>query len=520
MQSRNEALASHSQIDRAGIGGRFWLVAGLMLATFAWVVGWYFKTAADMAAIWWKSDTFAHGLVVLPIFAWLVWQKRELIARNTPEPAVSLIGAVFLAGLAWLIGEIVSAAAISHTALVSMLVAAFVAVLGWRLSRVLLFPLLFLFFGVPVGEFLLPVLMAHTADFTVIALRATGVPVYQEGLHFIVPNGRWSVVEACSGLRYLIASLMVGSLYAYINYVSLKRRLLFMLVALAVPIVANWIRAYITVMVGYHFGSEFVNGFIHIVYGWVFFGIVIFLMFLIGARWREEAPKAPAVADAGEIDQAAAGKARWWPLAPLAVCVAMFPLIAASLNAPVEPFAVGLRAPSAAGGWQAVEERATHDFRPSFHGHRGDVFQTYRRDDGAELGLYFAYYAEQREGYELVMFGNSLNGRQESGWVRTASANAKLSIGEVRHAGLRRGNDVLSLWSWYWINDRIVTNDYLAKLFLAIDRLTGWKDDSAVIVITVKNEAGAGDAREMIEDFLAHHWTALQTQLHDLEERR
>ena len=64
-----------------------------------------------------------------------------------------------------------------HFALFVMLVSAFVGVLGWRLSRILLFPLAFLFFGVPIGEFLLPTLMHYTAEFTVWALRLSGVPV-------------------------------------------------------------------------------------------------------------------------------------------------------------------------------------------------------------------------------------------------------------------------------------------------------------------------------------------------------
>jgi exosortase A len=180
-------------------------------------VGWYWPTDKEIAGIWWRSDTFAHGLVVLPIFAWLVWRARERVAGLQIQPTAWMALPVFGAGVLWLVGDTASVAAAQHFAVFAMLVSAFVGVLGWRLSRVLLFPLLFLFFGVPIGEFLLPVLMKHTADFTVIALRATGVPVFQEGLHFVVPNGRWSVVEACSGLRYLVASLLVGALYAYQN---------------------------------------------------------------------------------------------------------------------------------------------------------------------------------------------------------------------------------------------------------------------------------------------------------------
>ena len=86
--------------------------------------------------------------------------------------------------------------------------------MGLEVARTIAFPLAFTLMAVPIGEFLLPNLMNQTADFTVAALRLTGVPVYREGLYFTVPTGRWSVVEACSGLRYLIASLTLGLLFA------------------------------------------------------------------------------------------------------------------------------------------------------------------------------------------------------------------------------------------------------------------------------------------------------------------
>ncbi len=91
-------------------------------------------------------------------------------------------------------------------------------VFGNDVTRRILYPLAFLFFAVPAGDFLMPTLMDHTADFTVMALRLSGVPVFREGNYFTIPSGNWSVVEACSGLRYLIASITLGVLFAYLNY--------------------------------------------------------------------------------------------------------------------------------------------------------------------------------------------------------------------------------------------------------------------------------------------------------------
>ncbi len=121
----------------------------------------------------------------------------------------------------------------------------------------------------------MPTLIDWTADFTIAALKLTGIPVFREGAHFQIPSGRWSVVEACSGVRYLIASLMVGILYAYLTYRSMRRRLLFIGVSILVPIVANWLRAYMIVMIGHLSGNTLAVGVDHIIYGWIFFGVVM-----------------------------------------------------------------------------------------------------------------------------------------------------------------------------------------------------------------------------------------------------
>jgi exosortase len=92
--------------------------------------------------------------------------------------------------------------------------------------------------------------MEATADFTVAALQLSGIPVFARACSSSFPSGNWSVVEACSGVRYLIASFMVGTLFAYLNYAAdAPARHLRRWCRWSVPIVANWLRAYMIVMI-------------------------------------------------------------------------------------------------------------------------------------------------------------------------------------------------------------------------------------------------------------------------------
>jgi exosortase A len=259
-----------------------------IVAVMAVVFVVYWPTSASMVAIWNRSETFTHGFLVVPAVLWFIWTSRTELAATEVKPWWPGLIALAGAGFIWLVGGLASALAPTQWAMVLMVPFAVLALFGWGWLRVLAFPLAFLFFAVPFGEAFVPTLIDWTADFTVAAVKASGVPVFREGTFFVTPGGRWSVVEACSGIRYLIASLLVGVLYAWTVYRSPVRRVLFIGLSIVVPIVANWFRAYLIVMIGHLSDNRIAVGVDHILYGWVFFGIVIGLMFWIGSFWRED----------------------------------------------------------------------------------------------------------------------------------------------------------------------------------------------------------------------------------------
>ncbi len=486
----------------------------VLLLGLSWTVAWYWPTASEMAAIWWNSDTYAHGLAVLPIFAWLVWRARARLQPLRIRPCAWMALPIALGGCLWLLGDLASVAAARHFALVWMIAFGFAALLGPNAARVLAFPLLFLFFAVPVGDFLLPTMMRFTADFTVWALRLSGVPVFQEGLFFVVPNGRWSVVEACSGLRYLVASVMVGALYAYLNYRSLHRRLLFMVVAVAVPVLANWLRAYMIVMLGYHSDNKLAVGVDHLLYGWVFFGIVIFLMFWIGSRWREDdAPPAavPAYRERG-----------WgfWPSAALVLLlIPAFPVLQQLAAAPPSSFEVALVAPSPAPGWIRASTEPT--FSPHYRGQRAQIAASYIETDGAEpVAAYVAWFAEQREGNEMVSWGNGLLATGVKDRRVLTRQRIDSEAGPIWEAVVETPQGRLLVWQWYRINGGVVLGDTEAKLRLAADRLLRRPDGSAVFVLHTPEAGSQAAARARLAAFVRSHGAAFDTVIDAAEKAR
>ena len=231
---------------------------GLVVVLIAWgAILFSFRTQVRMVLDAWDTlPSHEHGYVVLVVVAYLLWSKLPVLRGEYCCPSWKGFAALVLTGFLAMLGELVSVAAVVQFAIVLMMISAVWAVTGDEIFRRVLGPLFFLLFAVPFGQEILPVLMNWTADATVVALRHSGVPVYQEGRNFVIPSGQWSVVEACGGIRYLLTSVFIGAVFAYLTYTQWRKRILFMLWAIVMPLIANWIRAYVIVMVAHKTANE------------------------------------------------------------------------------------------------------------------------------------------------------------------------------------------------------------------------------------------------------------------------
>ncbi|MGQ3051444.1 MAG: exosortase A [Roseateles sp.] len=499
---------------------------GLTLA-LALLIALYYATGAAMVEIWNRSETFAHAWVVPPISAWLIWRRRAELASMTPRPAPLWLLLLLPLGLLWLMGDLAAANAATQFALLGMGVVLVPALIGTAAAARIAFPLGFLFFAVPFGDFMTPWLMERTADFTVIALRATGIPVFREALQFVIPSGSWSVVEACSGIRYLMASVMVGTLFAYLNYRGNGKRWAFVGVAIVTPLVANWLRAYMIVIVGHLSGNTLAVGVDHLIYGWVFFGVIMLAMFMIGARWAE--PDAEPVLASPQDAAAPPSSSRFATVLLASLLLVALPI---GLRAQAARTAVHsqpqLTAPALPGLTWVAEPLSS--WQPDFKNSAGTLHGRYEPvAGGAPVGLYVGYYRDQRYGRQLVTSVNVLVNDDHKEWSRTAAGRADVGALPWRSAELRGQalNQVsgggsqaprLRVWQTYWINGRPFTRDWQAKLYGAWQSLLGQGDDAAVVIVYA-DKAGAGADDALLRDFVHKHWATLDTTLRGVRDR-
>ncbi len=497
--------AAHISGSAAGALREQRYASGLLLIVLCWVLAWYWDTARSMAAIWQRSDTFAHGYLIAPISAWLIWRSRQDLAALSLRPDFRMLLLLAATGFGWLLGQLAGVDVVQQYCLVLMIPLLVWTLVGGQIVRALAFPLFFLLFAVPFGEFMEPKLMEHTADFTVFALRLTGVPVYREGQLLMLPTGNWSVVEACSGLRYLIASLTLSFLYAYLTYRSYSRRAIFIVASVVVPVVANWLRAYMIVMIGHLSGMKYAVGVDHLIYGWLFFGLVMLLLFWVGSFWREDIEQPGSPARTGPAGSAGMTSLRMIVAAAAAAAMtaALWPLAATRIEASGNVAAPALQAPSSVAGWQSVDGKLV-TWNPLFQNSRAQFTQTYAKG-AATVGLYVGYYRNQGQGAKLITSQNSLIGSNNIEWRSLGEGHRSLTLNNEKltliEADLRGQSDNLVVWYWYWVDGEYTVNRYWGKLLQAKSTLFGRGDDGAVIIIYTKRGADGADASATLQDF-------------------
>ena len=456
-------------------------------------------TTRSMIEIWQQSSAYGHCFLVIPIAIWMAWRESATLASLPLRPLWLGLVVVAATGFVWLLAELASVAVVAQFAAVGMVVATVLTVFGRTWAFRLAFPLGFLFFAVPFGEGLLPILMEWTADVTIGALRVTGIPVYREGNYFVLPSGNWSVVEACSGVRYLIAAFMIGCIFAWLHYRASMKRVLFVCLALAVALISNWLRAYSIVLIGHLSNNRLGTGIDHNLLGWFIFGAAMFAMFAIGLRWADTEADSDSPGTHDSQAQPRFTHAVFTALAASLLCVAAWPAMAGWIQSRTDVRPIRIETIAARGGWE-VAPRTAGNWAPELVAPTAVDVQSFARDEST-VGVFLGVYGGQKQGSELVNTLNQIVRTDNKHWRLIETGTREIRLGGtntlVKTAVVRGTGAQFLIWHWYWLAGDSTSSDVRAKVQLAAQRLTGRSDISAWVAIytPVDDDVTAGARR-------------------------
>ncbi len=470
-------------------GAEFGLLAAASAALFH-------APLQSMASIWLTSSAYHHGLFAAPISIWLILRRKDW--RNL-SPIEDGLGVLILAAASTMLlfGRAAGADIVNHVALVIAIVGCVVCAFGRALAARWAFPLAFLFFMVPFGEELTPTLQHWASVVLAAALNLSGVETLRDGFMLTTVAGRFEVAASCAGLRFLLASAMISSLVAYLAFSDWRKRIAFIVLALTAAIFANWLRAYLIVMIATLTDRRLGIGPEHVMLGWIFYSVLILAMLAAVRRF----------ADHGSNN----GIARFVTTGPRkrSSKAVLLGLTAMSIAAVYDGVVVSAQTPPLA--LASISPFQSNEFAivgrgESWHAHapNADSIATYdyRSADNA-VTVSIAYFTRDRQDAEIA----SADTRAADGvnWRRIAISVDTISLGGADHCvpietledAAGRKLDVATL---YWLGDHVYGSPAALKIEVAVRKLTGRPTEGGVIFVAAGPDANA-DPRAAIDRF-------------------
>jgi exosortase A len=473
---------------------------GTALAIFA--VGFH-RDAANAVRVWIGSTAYNHCFLVLPVVGYLIWQRRSVIRAAAPQPTPWPLVLMPFLSAAWLIAAALDVNEGRQLLVVAMFELVLLAALGLSLCRALLAPLLFLFFLVPSGGFLVPGLQSITTAIAVAGLRLLHIPVYADGYQIDIPQGGFTVAEACAGLRFLIAASVFSCLFAVVMYRHWWRRSVYIALAIATAVAANALRVFGLIAFAHYWGSAKAIEADHILYGWFFFSLVILLLIGIGlllaGNDRPPLPPPPGPS----------GRAPSWRHAAAAPLAALIAVAAPGCTAwrdslvPAFPLAT-VMSPKVAPPWHEAPDRAA-TWRPVTHGADRTFLETFAAPDGAAVTRYIALYRLHPTRSQLTSTENRIaDGREwqvvRQGRAELFVAGQRVGVNSTEIAGGARRRLV---WSFFVVDGEIASGLLAAKLqqFRAVWRRRA--PVGAFVAVAASSDDGDRLAARQLAWFLA-----------------
>lgn len=475
------------------------LRAGVEISLLFAAVALLFRDSLQsMASVWLTSSIYHHGVVVAPVSAWLILRRKDW--RQAP-PAADYVGVLILAAACAI--ELVARAAgvdlISHAAFVTAIIGVIVFHFGRQLAAQWSFPLAFLFFMVPFGEELTPALQHWAAVALAAALDVSGVETLRDGFMLTTSAGRFEVAASCAGLRFLLAAGMISSLAAYLAFEHWRTRAAFIALALIAAIFANWLRAYLIVLIATVTGRRIGVGPEHVMLGWVFYSLLIIVMLAVARRFQDRGPEPDDAHAVSAISGRTSSSALAIAIAAVAITSLYDGLVVSAKNPAAPPTAIP---PITAEGFAPIAD----DEMWRAHAPNADLTANgkYISPDGA-IRVSMAYFTHDRRGAEMA--GAHTRPADGVNWRRTAISTETISYDrrsyriavETLEDAAGRKLDVAAL---YWLGEKVHGSPTALKVDVAARKLTGKPTEGGVIFVAADHDAD-DDPHAAIKRFFA-----------------
>jgi len=475
---------------------------------------------------WVGTEDYSHGIFVPFISGYLIWQSRHRLSQVLVEKSWVGLAVIALGLMLYVVGELSTLFIVLHFSLWMVIVGLAITLLGIRGAKAIAFPLGYLLTAIPLPTFINASLSSQlqlwSSSLGVGCLQLVGVMAFREGNVIDLGPVQLQVVEACSGIRYLLPLTSLALLCAYLFKDKMWKRVVLVVSSIPISIVLNGMRIGMIGVLVELYGKGAAEGFYHLFEGWVIFmvslGLLILEMWLLGRvggsidekpflerfTWSEQSEDnihAAVRSVPGRI-QSASGRAYLCSVVLLAPFT-LFSTVVVDREETAAPRMAFVDFPMQIDGWQGAPFPLEQQYIDAL---RFDdyVLADYRFDKEQPVNFYAAYYRSQRKGQSAHSPQSCLPG---GGWEIMSLTQRDLPMSQgrmqplkVNRVVIQKGDQKQIVLYWFKQRERHLTNEYLVKVYLLWDAFARQRTDGALVRLA--SLVGPGESESIVDQRL------------------
>ena len=454
----------------------------------------------------WGSNEGAHGPLIVAVSLYLIWLKKDDF-KTLPRYPVFSWGSVLAATGCFIFfaGKISSTMLLQQISMVPFLLGMILLLRGWSFFRALFLPVVYLIFVTGFVETLLSNLAIYlqlaSAWISVQLFKLIGMPVVLTGILIDLPHISLEVVRACSGVSHLVAIMALSIPLGIMSKLTPLRKVLLVVASFIIGLFANGFRIFlIGVYALYNEGADLHGPNETLAVSVIFFFGMILLVILnhflrpktkdksVDQKEIETDVNIAAPTVQGVKADAAAFRNAWMVAAMLFVVTfgfaQFYKVTPVTLNMSLDQLAYSV------GGFSGKPLQWIDESLRPFPAD-DELLRLYEQP-GRRIDVYIGYFAEQSRERKLIDYRRGWM-HEEAQPLSVATSSATVTINQTRIRDRFNPSDV---YFWYVMDNRIVTNQYVGKLYTFWDALSKRRTNGAVVVVQTRN------SREAVVPFL------------------
>lgn len=438
----------------------------------------------------WDSGDNSYGYLIIPLFIYLCWEKRDAFRFDQFSWSVSGIAVTLLSTLLLLVGEVGSMETLIFVGIWGAFVGIMATLYGKRLKH-LIFPLLVLLFIVPLPPFINKTftfqLKLLASSMSAVMLRASGVSVLMDGNILDLGVTQLQVVDACSGLRYVMSMLLMALLIGHFFLASRWRQSVIVALAIPLTLVVNALRIWLTGVLVVNDLGRFAEGDFHDTIGLILFLASGALLVGVAKLLRGSSLSASAIVPPGEVLQQEQVKSPRPLLLTIVICTLFLgggwalPRLQATQH--VSPPRSSFDSfPMQLGGWQGTRHYLSQEILDALWSDDYVSVSFVRPDSGNVIHLLIPYYSYQGTRHTAHAPQSCLLG---SGWAVLRTRERTFPVAgqnlPVTTLELQKGQERMLSGFFFLGRGRVITSPWRNKLYLLLDSFTKRRTDGALV---------------------------------------